>query len=179
MDPSPENAQDSPQATERPNLRALAMKFNTATAELIILGLQYLGCDIESIFSVLESYDQGGTVFDVARYIEAQNLIRYHEIMLRGVAVRDPQEEPSLLDPIPPDYRRTSFTVRRGTAIAVYYARGLPIKFEADARYIRTLFPREIVSVGTSDGQKIITIVVDGQVRCCSWDEVDFSIHMG
>lgn len=178
MDPSPENAQDSPQTTDRSDVIALARKFNTYAAQLIMVGLRYLDCDIESIFSVLESYDQGGTVLDVARYIEAQNILPYHEIFPRGVAVGDPQKEPSLLDRTP-NHQRTYNTGTRDTTFVVDYARELPVKFVAKSRYIRTLFPREIVSVGTSDGQKIITIVVDGQVRCCSWDEVDFSIHMG
>lgn len=144
-----ESAQDSPPGANPSDIVSLARKFKTPTACVIIFSLQFLGCDIESIFSVLESYDQGGTIFDVARYIKALNLLQHHEFS-------------------PPDGQQTYNNLPWGTTIVIDYARGWPVKFVAKSKCIRTMVPRQIVGVSMCDGRKVITIVVEGEVhvRC-------------
>lgn len=155
MDPFSEYAQGSPPGASPSNIVSLARNFKSPTACLIIFSLQFLGCDIESIFSVLESYNQGGTIFDVARYIKALNLLQHHEI-----------------SPSPPDGQKTykHDSLPWGTTIVIDYARGWPVRFVAKSKCIRSMVPREIVGVSMSDGRKITTIVATGQVhiRCCS-----------
>lgn len=126
-------------------------------ADLIISGLQYLGCDIESIFRVLQSYEMGGTILDVARSIEEGHIRQYHGFI------------------IPPDGRRIRHRSWGGT-ITIDFAKGKPILFEINSSRISTIYPNEIVSAATGDDRQIVTRISDGQLRCWAWAGEDLPI---
>lgn len=135
-------------------LPSAAKNFSSPIACLMIIFLHYLGCDVESIFHVIQAHDLGGTVSDVTRYIEEGQLSQY-EFQSR------------------PDGRQT-YTNGRGYKITIEFANGRPVRYVMSSDQIRTIFPSEIVSATTPDGRQIITIVREGQVRCCAWDGEDF-----
>lgn len=128
-------------------------------ATFIIFCLHFLGCDMESIFCVLESYQLGGTIADVARYIKEEKLVQYHEIAL------------------PPD-GRSVYNRGTDTTFIADFSQGRPVQLMVHASWISQLPSRKIVTVITLDGENIITIAVQGHLRCCSWDHVDL-ITMG
>lgn len=128
-------------------------------ATFIIFCLHFLGCDTKSIFCVLESYQLGGTLADVARYIEEEKLVQYHQI-------------------IPPPDGRSVYTRGTETIVKMDFYRGRPVQLMVYASWISQLPSRKIVTVITLDGENIITIAVQGHLRCCSWNQVDL-ITMG
>ena len=109
---------------------------------------------------MLQSYDLGGTIFDVSRNIEEDRIRQYHEY---GVH---------------PDGRKIHHR-DSGDIITIDVAEQKPVLLAVTSPRISMLFAREIVSANTPDGRKILTIINQGELRCCSWDGVDFSIHMG
>lgn len=162
--PSFENRQDSPPprpstAAERANFRELEDVSNVPIAGLMIHCLRYLGCYWESIFRVLESYDMGGTVFDVARYIEERKLGPYKAVTR-------------------PDGQLTN-TLPGGAVFTRDFVEQMPVRFVVTADWIPDLSPRKMVGALTPDGRKFMMIVKRGQLQCCPWDEVDSSIYKG
>lgn len=109
---------------------------------------------------MLQSYDLGGTILDVSRLIEEEGFLQYHEY---GVCL---------------DNGTTTSTSLVGT-VRIEYVEQRPVRMVVSSSRISTLFAREIVSATAADGRKILTIINEGELRCCSWDGVDFSIHMG
>ena len=122
----------------------------------MIISLQYLGCDIEDIFRVLELHGLGGTIDEVARYIKEEDLPQYHEFGPR------------------PNGRIQIIHRDVGLTYKVDFAQGKPMQFAVHADWISAFAPDENVSM-LSDGQKIITKVLEGELRC-SFEEEDFSV---
>lgn len=121
--------------------------FRSPIAAFMIIALQYAGCDVDSIFRVLQSYDQGGTIFDVARYIEEERLPQY-----RLGSCADGQ---------------IAHNQRTGT-ITIDHAEGRPVRFVVTARWIEALIPNGIVIATTPDGREFITLVLEGELQCCT-----------
>ena len=149
MNSSSENAQIPPTTTST-SLTAAQIRegrsFNSPIACHIIFGLQFMGADIESIFRVLQAYDLGGSIFDVAVYIKEMELIQHHEY------------------PTPRDGRKMH-TEPSGTNFMIDYSGGWPVRMVVNAPWIKTQCPRCFVSAtGADERQEIITIVLDGQV---------------
>lgn len=112
-------------------------------AYLMIFYLHYLGCDVGNINSVLESYDMGGTIDDVARYIQQYQLFRYNDF----TTYEDGRQ-----------FTTGSF----GSQCMTDFAQGRPYQIQVVGTSFSTLTPRTSVTAVTSEGLKIITIVRDG-----------------
>lgn len=119
----------------------------SSTACFMIICLHFLGCKTESIFRVLESYDLGYTIMDVARYIKDEDLFQHSNI----------------LDP-PHDYSNTCSRNPKIT-LTVEFAQARPIELKVSASCIPSLSPRNIVNAVTSDGQQVVTVMTKGQLR--------------
>lgn len=163
MNSSSEYAQGSLRATTLTSMSQAAIEssmgwkwnFRSRIACYMIFCLQYLGCDIESIFRVLQSYNLGGTISDVARYIEEGQLLQHSETMY------------------PPNCRKLYYR-STGTTLEIDFAQGKPVQLVLSANCISPLSSRKLVTIVTLDGQKLITVAVDGHLRICTWDRLDF-----
>lgn len=120
----------------------------------MIFCLHFFGCESEDVFRVLESYDMGGSISDVDRYVEEQQFPRHDETVT------------------PPNGRRV-YTRSTAVTLAIDFAQGWPMQVEIGACWISALFPRTIVVV-EADDRRIVTSVVDGHLRCCVWEDMDF-----
>lgn len=165
---SSENAQDPPQlATTLSSGTAVQSSMGpnfglTPIACFVIFCLHFLDCDLEGIFRVLESYGWDATILDVARYIEQEGLIKYHET----TGLR---------------HGRTAYIRSPGTTLRIDFREWRPVHLAIRASSITALSPKEIMPVVTSDGHQIITVITDGELRCwsagatwtvpCFWDE--------
>lgn len=134
----------------------LSMEFRSPTACFMIFCLHFLGCDVESIFRVLDSYDLGYTISEIVRFIEEEDLIQYKEI----------------LAPVPE--RRMTYTRSTGTILTVDFAQGRPEMLVVSATCISALSPRKIVNNVTPDGRQVVTVIVEGQLQFCSWVRGEF-----
>lgn len=123
----------------------------------MIFCLHYLGCDASSISRVLESFDMGGSISEVEQYVEEEELLQHHEIEA------------------PTDGQRV-YTQGTGPTLVVDFAQGWPIQVEIGACWISALFPRDSAIV-KADCRKIVTIVMDGRLRCCgcAWQAIPSS----
>lgn len=155
MDSFSENSQDFPPTTTSSSQAAIQQstgsKFSSPVACSMILCLHFLGCDIETIFWVLGSYDLGGTISDVASHIEEEQLPRHDEF------------------DAPPDGRIT-YARSTGTTLTIDYAQGEPMQIMISGpNFSKFSLPRPSVVVITSDdGRKIVTRVAEGYLQCSS-----------
>lgn len=159
MDRSLENPQNRPPET----VFLQAPKPQTSGSSLacfIVFCLHFLGCDIENISHVLEAYDVGDTIVDVASYIEQEQLVRFYEITT-------PQGD-----------QRTRIR-SSDTRVTVDYVQGIPEQLEVKGPRILTSSPRDMVTVVTSDGQKILTMVVGRRFRCRAGAGIGYVISSG
>lgn len=159
MDPS-SSFSDEP-ATES----SAEQHFSSPIAFLIIKCLRYLGCELSSIFRVLQSFDLGGTPSDVARYIHEEQLPQYHE--------DEPRPDGSVTFiqryyeyETRPYSSITSSQSPSDYWISVVSAQGRPVLLAVCHSRIMGLIPREIVCADTPDDRKIVTIVTEGLLRC-------------
>ncbi|MCJ1269049.1 hypothetical protein MMC22_008937 [Lobaria immixta] len=158
------NAQDTLPGTISSSLAttnpaSAGSNFRSPVACLMIFCLHFFWCESEDIFRVLESYGMGGSVSDVDRYVQEEQFPRYDE-----------------MGP-PPDGRRV-YTRSTAITLTVDFAHGWPMQVEIGACWISALFPHTIVVV-EADDRRIVTSVVDGHLRCCVWEEMDFWVLMG
>ena len=121
------------------------LTFKSSTAWWIILSLQFFDCEPSEIFRVLQSYEMGGTISEVARIISDDNLPNY-----RAFA---PEDGPFM-------------HVFAGIIRKVDFVNHKPVRSLLKHTYIPALTPKEIVGATTSDGQIIITMVKDGEILC-------------
>ena len=125
------------------------LTFKSSLALWIILSLRFFDCEPSEIFRVLQSYEMGGTVSEVARYISDNKLPNYHSFELED------EDSPFM-------------HVFAGITCKVDFANQMPVRSVLSHHYVPALTPREIVGATTLDGQIIITTVKDGEVRCYS-----------
>lgn len=120
----------------------------------IITSLWFFDCAPSEIFRVLQSYDLGGTISDVERHIDDNQLPNYRSLPSIDGAI----ELPSL-----------------GIIGTVYFADQMPVRSVLVHPYIMALTPREIVNATTSDGQIVVMTIRDSEVQ--SWTEAsDYAI---
>ena len=150
MDFASEKVLDSPLLATS----SAARVFKSPIACLMIDCLQFLGCEVEDIFRVLESYDMGGTISDVACYIEEEEFSQHHEFDA---------------------HLESQMTFGTEGMTKVDFDEGKPVRLVVSAGWIPPLSPKETVSI-RAGAQEIITKFVGGEFRCCSWDEKDLSI---
>lgn len=171
MDPS--SFSDEP-ATES----SAEQHFSSPIAFLIIKYLRYFGCELSSIFRVLQSFDLGGTPYDVARYIHEEQLPQYHE--------DEPRPDGSFTFiqryyeyETRPYGSITSIQTPSDYIISVVSAQGRPVLLDVCHSHIMGLIPREMVCADTPDGRKIVTIVIEGLLRCAALGWAHFPVHRG
>ncbi|MCJ1423706.1 hypothetical protein MMC29_001590 [Sticta canariensis] len=154
MDRSLENPQNHPPETDC--LQAPRQQTSKLSlARFIIFCLHFLGCDIENISHVLEAYDVGDTIVDVASYIEQEKMVRFHQI------------------PTPQGDQSTYTSRSSGTIVTIKYAQGRPERLEVKGPRDLTSSPRGVVTAVTSDGKKIITMAAGRRFRCRAGGRVD------
>lgn len=115
----------------------------------IITSLRFFDCAPSEIFRVLQSYDLGGTISDVDRHIDDNQLPNYRSL-------------PSFIDG-PIVLPSLGFTGR------VIFADQMPVRSVLVDPSIMALNPREIVNATTSDGQIVVMTIKDNEVQC--WTE--------
>ena len=123
--------------------------FKSSLAWWIILSLRFFDCEPSEIFRVLQSYEMGGTVSEVARYISNAELPNYRSF--------EPGDRPF-----------KAILVIAGITCKVEFANQMPVRSTLSHGCVSDLTPKEIVGATTLDGQTIITTVKDGEVRCNS-----------
>ena len=127
--------------------------FKSSLAWCIILSLRFFNCEPSEIFRVLQSYEMGGTVSEVALYISDDELPNYHSFEFEdGVFELDFAGKLNFAE----------------ITCKVEFANQMPVRSVLSHDGVANLTPREIVGATTLDGQTIITTVKDGEVRCCS-----------
>ena len=128
------------------------LELKSSLACLIITSLRFFDCAPSEIFHVLQSYDMGETISDVADCISDGNLPNYQSFHFL-------------------DNERFTHS-SSGVAFTVDFDNQMPMRSVLSHDSVPSLTPREVVSATTSDGQIIITTVADGEVRCCSRDRM-------
>ncbi|MCJ1467596.1 hypothetical protein MMC07_006221 [Pseudocyphellaria aurata] len=124
------------------------------SAGMIIFSLYHFGCDLESIFRVLKSYQFRHSIDSVARYVKRENFSIQHLN-----ALKKPGDGRMI------QMRSWGHPVNTASVI-VYFANQLPVKMEMKSSLLPALVPEEKIIVQAADGRKIGTSVTCEQVVC-------------
>lgn len=117
------------------------------TVAYMIFCLRYLGCNVDSIFRIIESYRLDINHAGVARYIKKHGLIEHHQSM---------NAHPS---------GREILSRSNGNTLTIDFVEGKPVELVVSCDSVSALSPYKTVTIVTEEGQEISTEVTDGKLR--------------